>query len=297
MLRNFIKLALRNIGRRKLYTIINIIGLGVASAFCILVYWYVQHERSFDRFHKNNEQLYRLETSNIFGPAPKTKEHFFSFLVKGTEQSNTIQTPVILAGELQKNFPEIKNTVRIIPGYETVVRVNNQSFIEKGNTAFVDPAFFTVFDFPLKEGNAAKVLLGRNKVVLSEKAALKYFGNESAIGKTILLPNLENTLFTVSGIAKDFPENSSFRFDLIMPRESLPGYAEAVSRGLNTSSDLLILQLKPGTNVAAFAQKLDAFGRAYYGPSLNEWAAFPGSELKPEKFTHRIVYHIRTLIV
>src|SRR6266542_3752172 len=253
MIRNYFKLALRNIGRKKLYTIINLTGLGVASAFCILVYWYVQHEDSFDKFQTNADYLYRVEFSNFNNSRNReTKPEFFSFLMKNSEQQNMIQTPVIFAGELQKDFPEIENTVRIMQGYEIIVRVNDQSFKEEKNSAFVDKDFFTVFNFPLAEGNASTVLSGRNQIVLSEKAAKKYFGKEEPVGKTILLPNYKNTLYTVSGVAKDFPVNSSFQFDFIMPRESVPDYADEVSRGLNTFSDLLILQFYTETQLLAF---------------------------------------------
>lgn len=132
MLRNYFKLALRNIGRKKLYTIINLTGLSVASAFCILVYWYVQHEQSFDKFHKNVDQLYRLEFSRIWGDGNEEKKsNFFSFLMKNLEQHNMIQTPAVLALELEKDFPEIEHAIRIHPGYEEIVRVNNQSFKEE----------------------------------------------------------------------------------------------------------------------------------------------------------------------
>lgn len=284
MLKNFLKLAVRNMGRRKLYTVINITGLSIASAFCILVYWYVQHERSFDRFHKQAGQLYRVETNYGTAPAKKERSRISSFFVKGAEEDNGIVTPPVLAGELQKAFPEIEAAVRIRPGYEELVRVNNQSFVENGNTALVDPSFFQIFNFPLKEGAPATVLAGRNQVVLSESAAKKYFGNAEAVGKTILLPNQDSALFTVSGVAKDFPANSSFRYDLVMPRQSVSGYEEEINNGLNTSSDLLVLKVKGGTNIAAFKQKLDAFARAYYAPMLNEIASFPGSESKPEAF-------------
>ncbi len=284
MIRNYLKLAVRNIGRRKLYTVINLFGLSVASAFCILVYWYVQHERSFDRFHKQVGQLYRVETNNGAASATEEKSVITSFFVKGAEENNGIVTPPVLAGELQKALPEIEAAVRIRPGYEEIVRVNNQSFVEKENTALADASFFEIFNFPLKEGNPATVLAGRNVVVLSETAARKYFGHTEAVGKTILLPNQDSTLFTVSGVAKDFPAASSFRYDLVMPRQSVAGYEEEISNGLNTSSDLLILKVKEGTNVVAFRQKLDAVGRAYYAPFLKEVAAFPGSELKPANF-------------
>ncbi len=285
MIKNYFKLALRNIFHKKLYTAINLIGLGVASAFCILVYWDVQHENSFDKFQTNANLLYRVEFSSFDNPQEQEpKTGLLSFLMKDAGQQNMIQTPVIFAGELQRDFPEIEHAVRIEPGYELIVRVNNQSFKEENNSAFVDKNFFDVFNFPLLEGNASTVLSNNNQIVLSKQAAKKYFGNENAIGKTILLPQQQNTLYTVSGIAKNFPANSSFQYDFIMPRESTADYADEVNRGLNTFSDLLIIQLKKGTDSKVFEKKLDAFARNYFQPTLKEWAKFPGSDLKPENF-------------
>src|ERR1051326_1101114 len=114
MFKNYFKLALRNIRNKRLYTVINLTGLGVASAFCILVYWYVQHENSFDKFQTNADQLYRVEFSNFNGhQSEESNSGFFSFLMKNSEQQNMVQTPVILAGELQKDFPEIEHAIRI----------------------------------------------------------------------------------------------------------------------------------------------------------------------------------------
>src|SRR6266498_729612 len=184
MFRNYLKLAFRNIIRKKLYTTINLAGLGVASAFCILVYWYVRHEQSFDTFHSNASRLYRLEFSSLFPSKEEQKSRFFSFLMKDAEQKNMIQTPPIFAGELKKDFPEIEYAVRVAPGYEAKVRVNDRSFNEQRNIVYVDEDFFKLFNFPLKKGNPATVLAEHNDVVLSEKIALKYFGNSDPIGKT-----------------------------------------------------------------------------------------------------------------
>src|SRR5476651_516795 len=103
-------LAIRNIFRNKLYTTINIIGLGVASAFCILVYLYVKNERSFDSFHHDNERMFRIEQTNLFASfsRDKSQKNFFSFLMKDQEQKNMIQTPMIFAGDLKRNFPEVE---------------------------------------------------------------------------------------------------------------------------------------------------------------------------------------------
>lgn len=287
MLRNYLKLALRNIAHKKLYAVINIAGLGIASAFCILVYWYVQHENSFDKFQSNVNDLYRFEFSDFSATQPEADENkagFFSFLMKDEEQQNMLQTPVIFAADLKRNFPEIEHTVRVEPGYEMTVRVNNESFKEVENSAFVDDDFFSVFNFPLLEGSAGTVLKQHNQIVISEKLAKKYFGNNEAVGKTISLSSYQNALYTVSGVAKDFPANSSFKYDLIIPRESVPDYADEVGRGLNTFSDLLILQLKKGTDANAFAKKIDAFTRNYFMPTLKDWASAPESEIKPDDF-------------
>ena len=153
MFKNYFKLAVRNIFRRKLYTVINLAGLGVASAFCILIYWYVDHEKSFDAFHANTAQLYRVEFSDAFAIVKEEqKSGFFSFLMKDADRKNMIQTPPIFAGELQKDFSEIEYAIRIQPGYEDKIRVHDHSFKEQENIGYVDPEFFKVFNFPLKEG-------------------------------------------------------------------------------------------------------------------------------------------------
>jgi len=285
MIKNYLKITFRNLFKQKIYTAINLVGLGVASAFCILVYWYVKQEKSFDQFHQNGKQLYRLESSDVFNFGKDTaKKSFFSSLMADAEQKNMLISPVMLASDLQKAFPEIATTVRIQTAHNPVIRINNQSFKEKDdNVAYVDHNFFTVFNFPLIKGTAKDVLNQQNNVVLSQKASVKYFGHANPIGKTIAFPNDNNTLYTVSGIAKDFPANSSFQFDLMIPREGDPNYQNSVSNGKNSYSDLVIIQLKKGINVNAFQKKLDDFGKAYYGAGLKEMAA-NGGGVTPESF-------------
>jgi putative ABC transport system permease protein len=273
MFRNYLKIAWRNISRKRLYTAINVSGLGMASAVCILIYWHVQYEQSFDRFHPNINQLYLVEFSSYPGEAKeKPKEGLFSFLNKNEGEDNMIVTPVILAGKLKKNFAEIQDAVRISQSYQTTLRVNNRSFKEERSTAYVDTDFFQTFYYPLKQGNPENVLVGHNRVVLSEKAAAKYFGNANAIGKTIMFTSLDSTLFTVSGVVKDFPANSSFHFDILMPRESVPGYNEDVNAGLNRFKDLLVIQLRKGTDEAVFAQKIAGWWQKYYGAFAKDFA-------------------------
>jgi putative ABC transport system permease protein len=285
MLKINLKLALRNILRNKLYTAINIIGLGVASAFCILVYLYVKNERSFDSFHNNNASLFRVEESNIFGGMGRDeqKKSFFSFLTADADKQNMIQTPVPFGIDLKKNFPEVEDAVRIKTDYNPIVRIGNQSFKEKDNTvAYVDPNFFRVFNYPLLEGNKASVLSSINQVVLSQRMAKKYFGNADPIGKTINITS-DKLMLTVSGVAKDFPQNSSFQYDILIPIQADSYYVKGMAQGTNSFSHLLIIKLAHGTNEADFQRKLDAFSKPYF-KTLVESMAKADPKNKPQPF-------------
>lgn len=267
MLKINLKLALRNIFRNKLYTAINIIGLGIASAFCILVYLYVKNERSFDSFHKDNSQLFRVEETNTFNQETP-KKSFFSFLMKDDEQQNNIFTPLAFAGDLKRNFPEVENTIRFNKFYP-VIRVGDQSFKENSdNFTYTDKDFFKVFNFPLIYGNPNYVLSNPNQCVISESLAKKYFGSTNVVGKVLHIVLYEKTaLFTVSGVAKNSPQNSSFRFDMVLPiDESSPNYIKRFQEG--SFNDPLVIKLKKGTDVAKFQKKLDAYGQLYYKSTI-----------------------------
>jgi putative ABC transport system permease protein len=284
MLKINLLLAIRNIFRNKLYTIINIIGLGVASAFCILVYLYVKDEQSFDRFHKSQDRLFRVEQTDLFSSFrhENTQKGFFSFLMKDDERKNMTQTPVAFAPDLKRTFPEIENAVRIQSLGDPVIRVANQSFKEIDNAAYVDKDFFQVFNFPLIKGNPATVLSGQNTVVISERLAKKYFGETDPVGKVINIVN-SKLLLTVSGVAKDFPTNSSLRYYILVPREADPYYADEIKQGTNSFSDLLILKLQKGVNVSGFQKKLDDFSVNYFKPVVESMAK-GHPENKPHDF-------------
>lgn len=285
MIKTNLKLAFRNIFRNKLYTAINVLGLGVASAFCILVYLYVKNENSFDRFHKDQDRLFRVEQTNIFASFDRQKpQHsFFSFLMKDDEQKNMLETSMIFAGDIKRNFPEVENAVRIKNLYNPVVRVGNQSFKEDPQAVtYADADFFKVFTFPLVQGSASGVLANKSEVVISERLAKKYFGDTNPVGKVLNITS-EKLLLTVSGVAKDFPANSSFRFDIIIPREADPYYAQEMANGTNGFSDLLIIKLTKSANASAFQKKLDAFSKDYF-KKLTESMAKNDPKEKRETF-------------
>lgn len=284
MLKINLTLAIRNIFRNKLYTAINVIGLSVTSAFCILIYLYVKNEQSFDRFHDDQERLFRVEQTNLFSAFSRDKpqKSFFSSLIRDEEQRNLIQTPMVFAGDLKRNFPEVENAVRIQSLGDPVVRIDNQSFKEKDNAAYVDKDFFEVFNFPLVQGDPVNALSGRNQVVISERLAKKYFGKSDPVGKVINLVT-DKLLLTITGVAKDFPANSSFQYDILVPRETDPNYADELKQGTNSFSDLLVIKLKQGTNVFDFQNKLNAFSKQYF-KSVTESMAKDSPKDKPQDF-------------
>jgi putative ABC transport system permease protein len=284
MFRSNLKLAFRNIFRSKLYTTINIIGLSVASAFCILVYLYVKNEQSFDSFHRDKNRLFRLEVSANEPVNVSDKSNFFSFLMKDAEETNQLVTPPILAIDLKKNLPEVENAVRLYGMGSQVVHVGNQNFKEDNNITYADEDFFEVFNFPLISGNAANVLSERNKVVISERTAQKYFGKANAVGRIFTLPNNDSLLYTVAGVAKNFPANSSFQYDIIIPLKSEPEYDKRLTEGVNTANMLVVLKLKEGTDITRFKSKLLMFSKQYYSAANKEaQTADPKSPLKVTK--------------
>jgi putative ABC transport system permease protein len=255
-----LRLALRNIFRNKLYTVINIIGLSVASAFCILVYLYVKNEQSFDNFHHDESHLFRVEVTDIFTPYKKddkqSQKGFFSFLTKDEDQKNMVDVPAVMGPDLKRNFPEIDGVVRLRNLYSPIIRQNNQSFKESDQCAvFADANFFKVLDFPLVQGDKNSALSDKKSVVISERFAKKYFGNTNPIGRSLNITS-ENLLLTITGVAKNFPANSSLNFDIVIPREADQYYAETMKGGINQFNDLAILRLNKNTNASNFQHKL-----------------------------------------
>src|SRR5687767_12374860 len=279
MAKNYFKIALRNLLNKKVYTGINLLGLSVASAFCLLVYMHAQQEWSFDTFHKNSQQIYRLEVvTNHFGREENVnaKKGMFSFLIDHKHATNNMLVhPLVLGSDLKNNFPEIESVVRLQGSFRPLVRHNNQSYqIGDNKLVYAENNFFKIFNFPLKQGNASVVFQNPGDIVVNERAAKKLFGNENAIGKTITIPSITEKIFTVTGVAKDFPANSSFDYDIILPLEANPSYQENITdRSNNHFNSITLLQLKKNTNASAFAKKLDDFAQIYFADAIKQWQA------------------------
>jgi ABC-type antimicrobial peptide transport system permease subunit len=196
MFKNYLKIALRNIKRHKGYSFINIVGLAIGMACCILILLWVQDELSYDRFHENADDIYRVIQDINF-----------------TDHSTTwaiTQGP--LGPSLKEDYPEIINAVRIT-GRELRLTYDEKSYDEGAGMA--DGSIFEMFTFPLIKGDPATALSDPFSIILTEEMAAKYFGDEDPIGKIIKADNKWD--FQVTGVMKNVPLNSHLQFDFLIP--------------------------------------------------------------------------------
>ena len=203
MLRTYFKIAWRSLSRNKLYSLVNIGGLTVGLACCILIGLYLANELSYDRFHQNADRLFRVTT-----------EYTTNGAVSRVGQTASAPGPRLSAA-----FSPIQSYVRILNFEPYVVRYENRTFAEP-RFLFADSTFFTMFTFPLVEGEAGNALDAPNKVVISRSMEKKYFGDEPALGKTLLVGGTRDYLIT--GVAADAPINSQIKFDFVASYASLP---------------------------------------------------------------------------
>ena len=201
MLKNYFTVALRNLLRNKIYAFINIAGLSIGLACAMLIILYVKDEVSYDRFHKNANNIYRIVTQGINKDGGK-----------GRKDPNTgyLQGP-----RFAQNVPEIEHFVRVQSGNESIktgTEVKDQDLLR------VDSSFFDVFSFPLVSGNRHTCLKDPSSVVLSEETAKRQFGTTDVIGKIVMLK--DDSVFVphkVTAVTKKCPQNSSIKFDMLLP--------------------------------------------------------------------------------
>ncbi len=274
MFKNYFKIAWRNIIKHRTLSIINITGLSVSIAFCLVLFFYIRYEQSYDSFHTKKDHLFRLEMSNTFPSSDTAKKSIFSFLTKNDDVQNQLVFPVIVAANMQNAFPEIKSITRFKDNGDQLVKVNNQTYKEK-HILLSDPNFFNNFSFPLLKGNPKTALNSNNNIIISKSLAKKYFGNDDALGKTIEVDMDTAQLYTVSGVAKDAPGNSSIQYDLIIPIESDPGYNEQIKQGFNQANTLYIVELANNIDYKKFESKMNKWVVDYYTkPFIAEYGQY-----------------------
>jgi putative ABC transport system permease protein len=240
MIRNYFKVAFRYLSRHKGYTTINVLGLAVGIACCILMMLFVRSEWSFDRFHSKQDRIYRAWL----------EEHY-----QGEVFLNTV-TPVPLVPVLQAGLPEVEASCRVA-NMRPAITYGNNTFNDP--VAMVDSSFFQLFDFSLLEGALKAPFPTQNSLVITQSSAKKYFGNDSPVGKTLALQlGTDKVLFTITALAKDLPLESTVQFDMLIPFSNAPYiWSEEVrnSAWSNVSVTSFFL-LKKGASVQAAGSKI-----------------------------------------
>jgi putative ABC transport system permease protein len=243
MIKNYFKTAFRNLSRNKVYSFINIAGLSLGLACAMLIILYVKDEVSYDRFHRNVSNIYRICMKRV-----KTD---------GSLDGIGGYTGYLQGPRFTAAIPEIKSFVRLHENHKDV-KMGNE--IKSQQIFEVDSNFFSVFTFPLISGNPKTVLLDPNSVVISEDMAKKQFGTTDAIGKTILVKEEEGGFnpYTVTGIAKPCPQNSSIKFDVLCPIKVSKKDAEFTENWFNFFLNTFVV-LTPGTRAKDVETKMQRF--------------------------------------
>lgn len=265
MLINYIKTAFRNLRQNKMYSLLNIVGLAIGIACCLLIFAYVQDELSFDRFHTRADRIYRVCT------IVDIKDRYMNFAATAH-----VQGPMF-----KDEYPEIENFVRFnYYGSRRVVRYKDREFTEE-KFIWTDNSIFEVFSFKLLQGNPKDALVKPNTVVITEAMAEKYFGKEDPIGKNLRVHN--DTLYLVTGIIENIPSNSHIRPDFFASFSTLDlqpsGNAAADLTG-NIDYFTYIL-LKEGVNPQQLEKKFIGFVDRHIGDLLKRFEGTIKYELEP----------------
>ncbi|WAC14323.1 ABC transporter permease [Dyadobacter pollutisoli] len=249
MIRNYFKIAWRNLVRNRTFSAINISGLAIGLASCMLISLYVLDELSFDRFHTKGDRIVRV---------------FFHGIMQGGVMHEAHVMPPTAAA-LKADYPEVEEATRLRQGGNPLILIGEKLFTDD-RLAFVDSNFLNVFTFPLTQGNPRTVLLEPNSVVISKTAAEKYFGKQDPIGKILSMKDWKAS-YKVTGVMKDMPANSHFHFDLLASMSTLP---EAKSTSWMVSEFFTYLVLPKGYDYKRLEAKLPQTVAKYMGPQLKQ---------------------------
>ena len=246
MLINYVKVVLRGLLRHKGYAFINIGGLAIGMACCIVILLHVRDELGYDRHHKQADRIYRLVTET------RTND----------QTRAAVTAPLPLAPALLQDFPEVTQATRFFRPDNPVPLVQHgaRRFYEP-RFFFTDAATFDVFSYPLKEGDPQTALDEPFSVVITEAVAEKYFGDENPLGQTLTFKNFLD--FTVTGVLEPLPANSHLRFDFLASFSSLPHWlGEAMMHNWLTNMCTVYLLLPPDA-ATALETKLAGFADTY----------------------------------
>src|SRR6266496_4167316 len=246
MLKNYFKIAFRNLVKNKFYTSINITGLAVGLATCLLILLYVLDELSFDKYNKNANRIYRVNNEVRFGG----------------NQFDLAITPALLGPTMVKEFPQVQQYTRIRWYGSFLVKKGNEN-IQEGRVGFADSTLFEVFTLPMIAGDANTALKEPHSLVITEKIAKKYFNSTDVVGKTMTINDTGN--YKITAVIKNIPAQSHFNFDFFVPMVENDGSND--DNWLSENWNTYVL-LKKNADAKQLEPQLNGMMDRYVGPEL-----------------------------
>ena len=248
MFRNYLKIAFRNLVKNKVFTFINIAGLAIGIATCLIIMLFVQDELSFDRFNEKADRIVRIVfKANING---------------GKINESNVMPPT--ARTLKSEYAEVLDATRLRTSGTTRV-ILGEKIITDATLAYADSNFFDVFTLPFLKGNPKTALNEPNFLVLTQKTAERFFGKENPLGKTIYFNKNVKDAYKITGVIKDSPHNSHFHFDMF---GSLASDPEAKSTSWMSSNYFTYLVLPEGYDYKKLEAKLPQMVEKHMGPEI-----------------------------
>ena len=242
MLKNYLKIAWRNLLRNKSFSLLNILGLSIGLAVTALIFLWVDFELGFDQFHENRDRIYQVNNK---------------YEVDG-EIWTWNSTPKVMASAIKKDYPEVEEVTRYF--YENTFLFSHGEKNIKSNGTIVDPSFLKIFSFPLIEGDIETVLEDVNALVVTETFAKKMFGDLPPVGQIVKMDNTDT--FKVTGVLKDLPNNTEFNFEYLLPWSYLKQKGWDDENWGNNAIATYVM-LKEGTDYDAFSEKIKSLRKAY----------------------------------
>ncbi len=256
MLRNYIKIAFRNILKQKVYSLINVFGLAIGIAACIIVGIFIENELSFDKHNTNAEKILRVAINKI----------------RSNTESISAESPALLAPTMVDEYPDVKYASRIYFSSDDLVQYGDSKFYEN-NVAYADPDYMKMFTHSIIIGKRENLLLDKNTVILTESAAKKYFDNDNPVGKVLRINNQFD--FIIEAVIEDVNPNSHFTFDFLASYESLMDQrvGNFITQWGATFGSYTYIMLNEGISKDAFQQKCSNLITEKSGPT-------PGLDIK-----------------
>ena len=258
MLKNYFKTAVRNLSKNKFYSSINIIGLAVGLATCLLIFLYVVDELGYDKYNANAGRIYRANNDIKFNG---------NYL-------DLSQVPAVMGPTMLREMPQVQQYVRMNWHGSFLVKKGNEN-IQEQRVAYADSTLFDVFTLPVIAGDAKTALKDYHSLVITETIAKKYFNSTDVVGKTMLMNDTSN--YKITAVIKDIPKQSHFHFDFFVPM--LESYGINEDNWLSENYTTYIL-LKKNADVRQFEAQLNPFMDKHVGPQLQSFVNISLSDFK-----------------